>query len=63
VVQLFREVACSLAVHQVDLRVRFCAHGMDESNDCSPESVGLDGDESSRPHTGVGKLGAAVQQS
>src|SRR3954465_12378690 len=25
VVQLFREVACSLAVPQVDLRVRFCA--------------------------------------
>jgi hypothetical protein len=31
VVQLFREAACSLAVPQVDLRVRFCAHGMDEA--------------------------------
>lgn len=29
VVQLFREAACSLAVPQVDLRVRYCAWGMD----------------------------------
>jgi len=29
VIQLFREAACSLAVPQVDLRVRYCASGMD----------------------------------